>query len=382
MNDDQRSFTPNAADAAGVVSWVHIGDLHMEASGEQNHRDLQSIVSEINAALGDRIAFTFIPGDIADKGSASQYKAVRQAIDELNSPWCAIVGDHDVHEKSFYNFLQYMAEKTCYDFTVGKIRFFALNAFEEPDPKSFAMLPDQLAWLEAGLQGMQADESAVLLLHCYPTDLKEGGNELRRLVAEYPVRLIDMGHTHYNEIANDGRLLYTATRSTGQIEEGPVGFSITNIDGLAISWKFFPLRAMPAVMITSPSEERMIPDAQADQQVVSDHFRVRAKVFSAAGVKSIEVDFAGMTVPLVQIEGSHVYEADLSSGPEGIYPLTARLIDTAGAQAKDEIHVVVGRAAFHPPARRKRDQDNAVEAWPERGLLGTQLGPNKNGKKW
>lgn len=47
----------------------------------------------------------------------------------------------------------------------------------------------------------------------------------------YGVRLIDMGHTHYNEIANDGRTLYTATRSTGHVEEGPVGFSVTNLDG-------------------------------------------------------------------------------------------------------------------------------------------------------
>jgi hypothetical protein len=30
----------------------------------------------------------------------------------------------------------------------------------------------------------------------------------------------------------------------------------------------------------------------------------------------------------------------------------------------------------------ERDQDNALDAWPEHGLLGTQLGPNKNGKKW
>ena len=29
-----------------------------------------------------------------------------------------------------------------------------------------------------------------------------------------------------------------------------------------------------------------------------------------------------------------------------------------------------------------RDQNNALEAWHEHGLLGTQLGPNKNGKKW
>jgi hypothetical protein len=32
--------------------------------------------------------------------------------------------------------------------------------------------------------------------------------------------------------------------------------------------------------------------------------------------------------------------------------------------------------------RVERDQDNALDAWPEHGLLGTQLGPNKNGKKW
>lgn len=32
--------------------------------------------------------------------------------------------------------------------------------------------------------------------------------------------------------------------------------------------------------------------------------------------------------------------------------------------------------------RLERDQDNALGPWPERGLLGTQLGPKKNGKKW
>jgi hypothetical protein len=37
-----------------------------------------------------------------------------------------------------------------------------------------------------------------------------------------------------------------------------------------------------------------------------------------------------------------------------------------------------------PMARERveRDQDNALKAWPEHGLLRTQLGPNKNGKKW
>jgi len=48
--------------------------------------------------------------------------------------------------------------------------------------------------------------------------------------------------------------------------------------------------------------------------------------------------------------------------------------------ANDEIRLTVGG---HTERKfEQRDQDNALEAWPEHGLLGTQLGPNKNGKKW
>lgn len=46
---------------------------------------------------------------------------------------------------------------------------------------------------------------------------------------------MEMGHTHYNELANDGQTAYAATRSTEQIEEGPAGFSVTTLDGGVIS---------------------------------------------------------------------------------------------------------------------------------------------------
>ena len=43
-----------------------------------------------------------------------------------------------------------------------------------------------------------------------------------------------------------------------------------------------------------------------------------------------------------------------------------------------------GQAGLNRPARNRaeRDQGNALDAWPEHGLLGAQLGPNKNGRKW
>ena len=67
-----------------------------------------------------------------------------------------------------------------------------------------------------------------------------------------------MGHTHYNELANDGQTIYAATRSIGQVEEGPPGFSVTTIDNGVVSWKFKPIEQWPIVMITSPADQRLI----------------------------------------------------------------------------------------------------------------------------
>jgi Icc protein len=378
-------FNPCLPDAAGVISWIHIGDLHMAEAGEQNHLELISIVEEINRAFSGSLAFVYIPGDVADDGSVAEYSVVREALDRLQVPWCSIIGDHDVHEKSFTNYLAFMANAKHYSFQIGPARFVALNAFDLPDPGSFCLLPEQLDWLEEQLrEAEKAGQPVVLLLHCYPTDLKQGGDRLRKLVEGPAVRLIDMGHTHYNELANDGRTLYTATRSTGQIEEGPVGFSVTNIDGDVISWKFLPLNELPVVMITSPADERFITDASLEGHIAADTILVRAKAWGGTSIKSAVATLEGQTVRLSQVTKTSVWQGDFKRGslPDGVYSLSVSVEDKDGQMAEDKIRMVLGASAYKSPERCARDQDNAIEAWPERGLLGTQLGPNKNGRKW
>lgn len=218
----------------------------------------------------------------------------------------------------------------------------------------------------------------------FPTGLKQGGEHLQKLVASPLVRLVDMGHTHYNEVANDGKTLYTATRSTGQIEEGPVGFSVTNIDGGVISWKFFPLHELPAVMITSPSDERLITDPTLQGHIVDDTIHMRAKAWGVAPIRSVTARLVGQTCELAQINGSRVWQGEFHRGnlPDGVYDLVVEAKDAEGRIAKDSIRMVLGVAAYKAVERAERDQDNAIGAWPERGLLGTQLGPNRNGRKW
>ena len=379
-----QTFRPDPPDAAGVLSWVHVGDLHMRAAGEQNDLDLQAIVEEVNAAFAGSISFVFLPGDNADHGDLPAYRVVREALDRLQVPWCAIVGDHDVEQKTFDNFRMFLAEQTHYAFTVGTVRFIALNAFDVPEPPSFAVLPKQLVWLEHQLQdATAAGQTKVLLLHCYPSDLKRGREELTRLVSHYGVKLIEMGHTHYNELSHDGRTMYAATRSTGQIEEGPVGFSVTNLDGGVVSWRFFELGRLPAVIITSPSDERLMADEAELDSSGNNELRVRAKVWAEAEIARVEAAFGASTVAMQRVSGSNVWETSFSvqEFAPGVYPLRVVLTDTQGNAARDEVRAVIGSGR---PARERaeRDQDNALEAWPEHGLLGTQLGPNKNGRKW
>ena len=118
----------------------------MTRAGEQNHLDLARIVNEVNQTWSNSISFVFLPGDVADDGSRSAYALVRGELDRLEVPWCAIIGDHDVHEKSFANFKEAMSELTHYAFTVGDVRFIAMNAFDVPEPPSFTVSEEQLRW--------------------------------------------------------------------------------------------------------------------------------------------------------------------------------------------------------------------------------------------
>jgi len=112
--------------------------------------------------------------------------------------------------------------------------------------------------------------------------------------------------------------------------------------------------------------------------------RIRAKFWGKSEALHIQASYAQQHVQLQQIPGSQVWEASLAVGgiPNGIYPLHVWAEDADGKTDKYAIRVLLGTTSNVLQERLSRDQDNALQAWPEHGWLGTQLGPNKNGKKW
>lgn len=365
-----------------TVSWIHIGDLHMTRAGEQNEMDLGRTVDEINAIYAKGgVDFVFIPGDIADDGSAIAYEAVRRHLDRLELPWFGIVGDHDVHEESFENFRHYISDELYSRVTVGPYRFLRLNAFSKPRPDSFSLGGEQLQWLEHELRQCKDEgDRAVLFLHCYPSDLKEGGDELKKLLRSYPVLLIDMGHTHYNELSNDGYTRFSATRSTGQIEEGAVGYSVATIDNDAVSWNFVEVGSPSLCAITYPEDERLV-TKYGERKHLAKEVVVHVKTWATTPTKNVSVHANGVQAVLASPDGV-IWEGKLDLGgvPNGVHELEAIATDSEGNEISTSIWLRVG--PFPERTFAEVDQENAVGEWAERGLLGTQLGPNKNGKKW
>jgi len=389
---------PSTGAAGGrVLAWLHIGDLHLTKAGAENHRDLGRTVALANALPSGSLDFALLPGDNADDGTAGQFQLVRDAVAPLRLPLHILPGDHDFKPRSsdgharkdlrvrsasgldaYYAVLG--AERLPFAKTMDGHRCLFLDVVSAgtggPD---FRLGEDQLAWAERELEAAKtAGQGAVVFMHTYPADLREGAERLGALLARPQVLCVDMGHTHYNELANDGGTVFMATRSTGQVEEGPPGFSIAAVDGRTVSWRFKPLdAAWPFVLVTQPADRRLATDAG---QVLDGAFVVRAKVLGDAPAASVEAQVdGGDWLPMAPVHGAAaLWEAQCPAPGERV---RVRARDRQGRQDEDDVEPA--RPGWTRPERAADGSDrDRVGAWPEKGILDTQLGPNRNGKKW
>ena len=366
-------------DENDVLSWLHIGDLHVTDEAGQNYRDLQRVVSLAQGLPPGSVDFALLPGDNADDGTPAQFSLARAALAPLTLPLHILPGDHDFKPRTLDAFHDVLgAERLPKAVTVRGHRCLFLDVVSAgtggPD---FRLGDAQLAWAERALQeAASARQDAVLFMHTYPADLQAGAERLGALLRQPHVTCVDMGHTHYNELANDGSTIFMATRSTGQIEEGPAGFSVAAIDQRGVSWRFKPLdTAWPFVLITRPTDRRLTTDQCRDAPSM-----VRAKVLGDAPITSVEMQaLAGGWRPMRPVPGhTALWQAPALDGGGAV---TVRARDAQGRT--DEDRVEPASADWAPPARHADGSDaDRIDAWPERGILGTQLGPNRNGRAW
>jgi Icc protein len=362
------------------LRFLQIGDLHITEAGLRNHADLRHIVDEVNDNATGKVDFVYLPGDNADDGTPEQFRVVHDELSRLIPPWHAIPGDHDFKPRSLDNFYAGLhVRKLPYVVETSGCRCVFLDVVScgsgGPD---FRLGAARLVWLRGQLEAAQRDgKTAAVFMHAYPADLGEEGAELAAMLDESPVALVSMGHTHYNEISHDGRTIYAATRSTGQIDEGDVGFALAAIDCGVVSWRFKPLASSwPFVMITSPADRRLAIATHSTEGNVCREVRASAWGVVPIGEAEFRVDDQAWRPMYGGDDGlvGAVFEA-----PDRPFRLSVRVIDQQGNRDTDTVEV----APYVTAERKPTGSDTgSIGAWPERHLLGTQLGPNRNGRKW
>ncbi|SDO66358.1 3',5'-cyclic AMP phosphodiesterase CpdA [Methylobacterium phyllostachyos] len=400
-----------------VFAFAHIGDLHLEGGADRNADDLRAILAEIDGLYGRGLLdFAYLPGDLAEDGRAAQYAILIEALAAHPSlPVRLIAGDHDRQHGTMTDFDALFTQMMGSAQGGGhRAHDHALSKSGQPDPVpqyyfaetiagvrclfldmisagygrkgfglDFRLGPDQREWLRTELAAADRDGlPCAVFAHTYPDDLQvpEETTELAGLIRSHGVRLVEMGHTHYNELAHDGRTLYAAARSVGQNEEGAVGYAVAAIDGAVTSWRFKPLdQGLPFVMITSPADRRLATEPLGPGGTIT----VRALVLSNApqAAWSCQAHVDGGPAHPMRPAGPRIVEAQIP-WPDGAQRLTVTVADGTGGSDTETIEPV--SCGFTPPPAPERPGSDAfrTEAWPGKGIRGDQLGPNRNGRDW
>ena len=103
----------NMVDTQQVLSWMHIGDLHLTEADQPNYRDLQKLLAEADANLAQAIDFVVLPGDNAEDGTEAQFLLVRDVIETLKIPLHILPGDHDFKSRSLRAFHVSLCEEAA-----------------------------------------------------------------------------------------------------------------------------------------------------------------------------------------------------------------------------------------------------------------------------
>lgn len=320
------------------VVFVWSGDLHLETDDRPNYRTAMWMADEINELI--KPDFVQFPGDNVQHARDREWVLFKSVTDKLRVPFHALVGDHDAHhDPGCHSFEAHVGP--AYDaFTVGGYRFIRLNTMEY---RPLGLSDEQVIWFRYEVDAALArGERVIVFQHHYPFKVMEyfsgpGIEEWREVMQTRPVTALFTGHTHYGQVANDGRNVYVTTRSIGDPEGGPAGYAVMHLDGedLAFTHRAFEAKG-PVALITHP---RRLILATKPEHIVTGPDECRARAWSAAPVTAARARIDdgpwGEMRPSGELAWSFPIPGDRLA--KGEHTLEVRLTDQNGDEGTDHI---------------------------------------------
>lgn len=345
------------SDANAAVVFVWPGDLHLTRPDAENHRAAGRLLDEVATLI--RPDFVQFAGDNAQDATDEQFRMFDALRQRVSCPTHALVGDHDVHhDPQALGYRGHVGEPYG-AFTLRGFRFIRLNTMES---RPLGIGRQQVLWFRYEVDAaLDRGERVVLFQHHYPYQVWEdydgpGIDAWREVVQTRRITAIFAGHTHYGQIANDGRNVSIASRSIGDPEGGPAGYSVVVLQGDDLAVKYRSVEdAGPLLMITHPRDALL---ALTPRHIASGPDRVRARVWSASPLAGLEARIDGGDWYPLEARGAGAWEGPLAADrlTKGEHALEVRVSGNGGESAADRIAFAVDRTGRYTAVPKARPE--------------------------
>jgi Icc protein len=339
------------------------GDLHLTEPDLDNVQVASWVVDQVNDCI--RPDFVQFIGDNVQDATEAQFRLFDQLRGCLKVPYYALVGDHDVKDDPLAKGFRSRVGDPYGTLALHGFSFIRLNTQES---RPVGLSAEQIDWFRGEIDSALATgRKVVIFQHNYPYQIWEdfagpGIDDWRAIVQTRRVEAIVCGHTHYWQVANDGRNVAIATRSIGDPEGGPPGYTLLHLQGddLAVAYRSIEDRG-PLVLVTHPRERLL---ATGPRHIVSGRDRVVVRTWSDSPVVSVryrlyegvwtDLDPSGdgyWSGPLPGdrlAKGEHILEAVAvaSDGTEGTQRIRFMVDPTGRYTAVPEARPIVTATAF------------------------------------
>lgn len=329
------------------------GDLHLTEPGIENHRVALWMVDEVNDYV--RPDFVQFIGDNVQNAAEEEFALFNQVAERLRVPFHVLVGDHDVHDDCHAARFRRFFGDTYGASSCKGFRLLRLNTMEH-QPLGFST--EQIQWFRSEIEtAIGRGEQIVLFQHHYPFKVYEqfsgpGISDWRREVQTSAIAAIFTGHTHYAQVANDGRNVSITTRSIGDPEGGPPGFTLAYLHGddLAVTYRSIDDRG-PLALIVHPRDLLL---ATGPQHLVSADDLAIVRVWGRSAVIEVLARIDGQDwLPLKPGPPAEWhFSLPLLSLTKGRHSLEVAATDEQGNRAGNSITFLVDPSRRYTPVPR------------------------------
>lgn len=325
----------------GPVTIVVPGDLHLTTSDQPNYAAATKVVKDTNELI--RPDFVQFIGDNVQDALASQFQLFESLAKRLEVPYFALVGDHDISGDAHLSAFRTWVGEPYGSLVRHQFRFVRLNTLEIP---LLGFSETQLDWLSNEFKSArQLQQQVVVFQHHYPYKVCEsfagpGVSRWHEMIDAYRPVAVICGHTHYGQIANNGRNIAVATRAIGDPEGGHAGCLVIHLDDneLAMAYRTVEDEG-PLVLITHPRNSILATDAR---HIISADDEVRVRIWSqtSAITVSASVDEGPRFELMASVPNN--WSAPLWTSPlrKGEHTLRVEVRSNDGRQAEQTIRFV------------------------------------------